>query len=265
MSEDEQGQATDRQFVTSLARGLRIIAAFRPDERALSNQELAARTGLPRPTVSRFTHTLRKLNYLAYHERAGRYSLTPRVIELGHAAHVSTGIRDIARPAMEALSEIGAFSVALGVPSGLEIRYIELARRPEAIVLNLEVGALVPMLQTAIGRAYLAGLSQERRAEILSDLARADPALFAAQEEAVNAAVAGFEARGYAASMGGWWPELHAVATTISVVDGADPLLLSVSGLSSVMTAERIREEYAPALVNSAQIIQSRMRRLYPD
>lgn len=264
MSENKSGAATDRQFVTSLARGLRIITAFRPDDRTLSNQELAERTGLPRPTVARFTYTLRKLGYLAYHERAARYSLTPRVVELGQAAFVSTGIRDIARPAMEALAEVGPFSVALGVPVEGGIRYLELARRPESIVLNLEAGALVPILPTAIGRAYLADLSEDRRSGMLARLKAEAPEVYRAEASELSAEIERFSVRGYAASFGGWWPELNAVATTVRAVDDGDPLLLSVSGLSSVMTPERVEKEYANALLSSAQIIQSRMRRLYP-
>jgi hypothetical protein len=51
----------DRLFVTALARGLQVLAAFRPGESALSNLEIAKRTGLPKSTVSRLTYTLTTL------------------------------------------------------------------------------------------------------------------------------------------------------------------------------------------------------------
>ncbi|WP_417679392.1 IclR family transcriptional regulator [Roseibium sp.] len=263
MSDGEKEGKADRQFIASLERGLRVMSAFGPDDRALSNQDLADRTGLPRPTVSRFTHTLRRLNYLAYHPDTGRYSLTPRVMEMGRAAFVATEIRDIACPIMETLAELGPFSVALGVPSGLNIRYLELRRRPEAIVLNLDAGALVPILQTAIGRAYLASLASVRRQELLVRLRQDDPDLYAAQEEDVKAEIAAYDKQGFVCSFGSWWPELNAVATVIRIVDDGDPLLLSISGLSSALTVERLKGEYAAALLNSAQVIQSRMRRAF--
>ena len=43
--------------VQGLARGLSVLRAFRPGESALGNAEIAARTGLSRPTVSRLTQT----------------------------------------------------------------------------------------------------------------------------------------------------------------------------------------------------------------
>ncbi|MEZ5714176.1 MAG: helix-turn-helix domain-containing protein [Paracoccaceae bacterium] len=251
--------------MASLEKGLSILTAFRPEDRALTNQELADRTGLPRPTVARFTHTLRKLRYLAYHPRTARYSLTARVVELSRAGFASTGLRDVLRPALQALSELGPFSVALGIPVDGGIRYLELVRRPEAIVLNLEVGALVPILPTAIGRAYLAEMSETRREAMLTRLGAGMADAPPGWQDAVRAEAARFAARGYVTSFGGWWPELSAVATTIRQAEDGDPLLLSLSGLSSVMTPERVEAEYAAALLSTAQMAQSRLRRLYPD
>lgn len=261
MAGQDGDDKADRQFVASLARGLSILAAFGPDDRSLSNHELAERTGLPRPTVSRFTHTLCKLNYLVHQERLGRFSLAPRVVELSQAAQAATGIKDIARPAMEALSEIGDVSVALGVPSDLSIRYIELARRPEAIVLNLDVGAKIPLAQTAIGRAYLANLPESARAAVIDRLKAEQPEVWAQQAEHVARAVEAYDAQGYAQSFGDWRPELHAIATAIHVGQEAEPLFLSVSGLSSVLTPELARSLYAPAMLGSARTIETRMRR----
>src|SRR5215470_18398529 len=48
----------DRQFITALARGLAILRCYRVGEIYLSNQDLARRSGLAKPTVSRLTYTL---------------------------------------------------------------------------------------------------------------------------------------------------------------------------------------------------------------
>ena len=54
-------RAGDSGFASTLARGLSLLAAFRPGEIWLSNAELARRTGLSRPTVSRLGATLVEL------------------------------------------------------------------------------------------------------------------------------------------------------------------------------------------------------------
>src|ERR1041384_854808 len=60
---------TDRKFVTALARGLEVLRAFTPAEGLLGNGEIAERTRLPKPTVSRLTYTITKLGYLSHVER----------------------------------------------------------------------------------------------------------------------------------------------------------------------------------------------------
>ena len=45
----------DRQFATTLARGLEVLRCFTPLEPLLGNKEISVRTGLPKPTVSRLT------------------------------------------------------------------------------------------------------------------------------------------------------------------------------------------------------------------
>ena len=73
----------DRNFVTALARGLDVLRAFRANETTLTNTDFAERTGLPKPTVSRLTHTLCKLGYLVTDEGTGAYRLGAGVMQLG--------------------------------------------------------------------------------------------------------------------------------------------------------------------------------------
>ncbi|MFC7607994.1 helix-turn-helix domain-containing protein [Teichococcus aestuarii] len=88
----------DRDFVTALARGLEVLGCFRRGESLLGNQEIAARCGLPRSTVSRLTHTLTQLGYLHYVPELGRYRLGTAVLALGSAMLGGLDIRRVARP-----------------------------------------------------------------------------------------------------------------------------------------------------------------------
>src|SRR5690242_20913069 len=106
--------ATDRSFVVALSRGLDVLRAFRPNDGLLGNQEIAARTGLPKPTVSRLTYTLTKLGYLVHSERLGKYRLGTPVLSLGYAVLGAAGIHQAARPLMQALADSIDASVSLG-------------------------------------------------------------------------------------------------------------------------------------------------------
>ena len=61
---DAGGFNDDRPFVSSLARGMSILRAFRAEDRMLGTQILSERTGLHKTTVSRLLGTLTKLGYL---------------------------------------------------------------------------------------------------------------------------------------------------------------------------------------------------------
>ena len=50
----------DRKFVTALGRGLDVLRCFGPRDRWLANQDIAARTGLARPTASCALRTRRE-------------------------------------------------------------------------------------------------------------------------------------------------------------------------------------------------------------
>ncbi|HEY8015873.1 MAG TPA: helix-turn-helix domain-containing protein, partial [Dongiaceae bacterium] len=100
---------TDRMFVNALARGLEILRVFNPSDGALGNQEIAKRTGIPKPTVSRLAYTLTKLGYLIYFADTRRYQLGPAGLSLGYAILNRLRIRQVARPLMQQLSdEVGA-------------------------------------------------------------------------------------------------------------------------------------------------------------
>ena len=65
--EDMQDE-NDRQFITALARGLELLRCFTPKHQHLGNQELAQLTGLPKPTITRLTHTLSRLGYSKFEQ-----------------------------------------------------------------------------------------------------------------------------------------------------------------------------------------------------
>ena len=86
----------DRQFATTLARGLEVLRCFTPLEPLLGNKEISVRTGLPKPTVSRLTYTLTKLGYLRHNMRLGKYQLGSAVLSIGYPLLASMNVRQVA-------------------------------------------------------------------------------------------------------------------------------------------------------------------------
>ncbi len=78
-----------------------MLRSFPAGQPVRTLSEIAAETGLARPTVRRILLTLEELGYVRAADRG--YALTPRVLELGMAYVNSLSMWDVARPHMERL------------------------------------------------------------------------------------------------------------------------------------------------------------------
>lgn len=154
-----------RDFSEALARGLRIIQAFNAEARVLSLSELARAVDLPRATVRR---SLLTLVHLGFVEATGRsFALTPKVLSLAAAYLESTVATSILQPLCERLAaEHGEiFSIAvMDAPDAVMIAYA----RPRSIyTVGDGIGLRIPAHCTAVGRVFLASMSEPEREAFL--------------------------------------------------------------------------------------------------
>ena len=147
--------ATDRSFVVALSRGLDVLRAFHPNDGLLGNQELAARTKLPKPTVSRLTYTLTKLGYLTPVPRFEKYQLAPSAMALGYAALANMGVRQLSEAFREEVMRETGGAVAIGARDRLSMIYFGQSRNGLTLGVQLDVGSRIPIATTAMGRAYI--------------------------------------------------------------------------------------------------------------
>ncbi len=163
-------EGTGPDFIEALARGLEVIAAFEPGRPAMTLTEVAAATGLARPTARRILLTLGELGYVRA-ESAG-YALTPRVLDLGVAYVRSQGLWDIARPHMEALSAATGESCSVAQLDGSDIVYVARVAVPKIVALAVQIGTRFPALQTSLGKVLLAALDPAEVDAVLAEPTR---------------------------------------------------------------------------------------------
>jgi DNA-binding IclR family transcriptional regulator len=161
--------ATDRSFVVALSRGLDVLRAFQPNDGLLGNQEIAARTKLPKPTISRLTYTLTKLGYLTPVPRFEKYQLAPAALALGYAALANLGVRHLSEPYREELMRETGGAVAIGGRDRLSMIYFGQSRGM-TLGVQLDVGSRIPIATTAMGRAYIWALPDEERAATCANI-----------------------------------------------------------------------------------------------
>jgi DNA-binding IclR family transcriptional regulator len=246
----------DRQFVSALARGLEILRAFAPSDRLLGNQEIATRTGLPKPTVSRLTYTLTQLGYLNYSERLGKYQLGTPVLALGYAVLANMGVRQIAQPHMQALADLTGVSVALGSRDRLNLLYVEYCRPQSTVALRLDIGARIPLATTSMGRALLAALPDDERRYLMDHIARKEGERWPEIRAGIEQGIEDLATRGFTIAFGGWQKDVNAVGVPLVPADGSPILAFNCGGPSFLLPRERLENEVGPRLVNMVRGIE---------
>jgi len=145
-------------YVQSLARGLAVIRAFDAENPALTQTQLAARTGLARAVVRRSLLTLKHLGYVGADGRD--FFLTPRVLELGFGYLSASRLPELALPAMESLVHEVKESSSMSVLDGEQIVYVARVPVSRIMTVALGVGARLPAYASSMGRVLLAGLDE---------------------------------------------------------------------------------------------------------
>lgn len=250
----------DRQFITSLHRGLEVLRAFRPEDRAgLSNGDLAERTGLPNSTVSRLTFTLLKTGYLLYDTDTGRYRMGVPVLSLGYACLSGLPIREAAQGYMQELADRcgEGVLVALGGRVDYTMIYLAAARSRSVISLQLGVGSRISLARSAMGRAYLAACDPEERAELMAAIEdRTGPEAWPRMRDGIEDAARQIAERGFYANFGEWQPGVHAVSVPFRSMQSNTPLLaFNLGGPASYLPKDRLVEEFGPRLVKLARTL----------
>ena len=155
----------------SLERGLAILSAFDSDRPLIGVSELSRELALSRSTAHRYIATLARLGYLQQDPDSKRYRLGPKVLDLGFSAINSMDVREISAPHLRRLSDETGHTVNLAILDGTDVVYIERCRTAQPgqreIDLNLHVGARLPAYCTAMGKAILAFVPEDRLEEII--------------------------------------------------------------------------------------------------
>ena len=233
-------------FVTALARGLEVLASFTRDSPELGASEIARRIGLPQPTVWRLCQTLLAVGYLVPSASGQRMRLGPKVLGLGFAVIADDFIGEIARPYLQQIAEQYQGGTSLGMRVGRDILYLQRCIGGEVAFRDLRIGSRVAILESPMGWAHLAAISEGERDEFLSS----GPRLSSRAAMHVARAVKRFEVDGFVAAVRAIHPDFNAVAVPVFSNDRRQILALSCGGLAST-----IKEKLIPEIGSKLKIV----------
>lgn len=150
----QRNESKNDDAVSSTARIVALLGAFRPSDEALGVSELARRTGLPKSSVHRLTGHL--VDHGLFEREGTSVRLGLKLFEIGQLAARQRGLADAARPHLADLREATRNTVHLAVLEGTEVVYLDILRGPDAPSLPSRVGGRFPAHATAVGKAILA-------------------------------------------------------------------------------------------------------------
>ncbi|MEP7452344.1 IclR family transcriptional regulator [Phyllobacterium sp. SB3] len=160
----------ETDFINGFAKGLRVIEAFGEATPRLSITDVSNITGLERATARRCLLTLSELGYAHYDGKF--FTLTSRVLRLGHSYLSATPLPRIVQPFLDRLSEATGESASVSVLDGNEVVYVARAAQRRVMSINLNPGSRLPAYCASMGRVLLAALPEQQARAILEDTDR---------------------------------------------------------------------------------------------
>lgn len=157
----------ETDFISGFAKGLSVIEAFDATNARLSITDISRITGLERATARRCLLTLAGLGYANYDGKF--FTLSPRILRLGHSYLSSTPLPRLMQPFLDQLSEKTGESASASVLDGNEIVYIARASHKRVMSINLNPGSRLPAYCSSMGRVLLASMAEDEARRILEE------------------------------------------------------------------------------------------------
>jgi IclR family pca regulon transcriptional regulator len=245
------GRGAGPDFVEALARGLDILSCFDARHPTMSLSEVAATSGLARPTARRLLLTLTELGYVRSEE--GGFALTPKVLELGIAYASSLGLWGIARPHLEALVRQTGESSSMAQLDGSDIIYVARASVPKIIALRVEIGTRFPAARTSQGKVLLADLDKAALTRVLAQPSRSGlPPGRERSRRDLDAELTEIRARGWALADEELAPGVRSIAAPVRDAGGRVQAAMNVTVHAAETSTEELLSRHLPLLLRTA-------------
>ncbi|WP_343649617.1 IclR family transcriptional regulator [Herbaspirillum sp.] len=147
-----------------------VLQLIADQDAPMNIAQLAALSGYPRPTVYRILAALMAEGMVVENPRSKQFEVGPRLINLASRAWDRSDIRTTAIEPLRQLRDITRETIHLAVPSDVSMVYIEKLESPQAVRMASRIGTRVTLYSSSVGKAYLAGLEESRRENLMRTL-----------------------------------------------------------------------------------------------
>jgi IclR family pca regulon transcriptional regulator len=241
-----------REFVQGLERGLGVIRSFSPEAPRLTIAQVAERTGLTRASARRYLMTLESLGYVIQYD--DRFSLTPKMLELGFTYLSTIDVTSVVQPFMEKVTDALHESCSVSVLDNHDIVYIARRAAKRIMSINLAVGSRLPAHATSMGKVLLAHLPSRELESYFASVEREPMTINTiVDERALRNVLDEVRENGWAVADEESELGVRSAAAPLTGRDGGVHAAINVSAHASRVSFEQLKRDYLPVLLDAAR------------
>ncbi len=166
MAREEDGLLERRDGIQVIARAAEVLRLISTEPDGLTPQELAARSGIPRPTVYRIIRALGAEGFVRGLP-SGKYVVGPGLMSVAISSR--RDIRHEVSPFLKQLSNELDETADLAVLYAGEALYVDQYVSPHVLRIVAHIGGRLPLHCTANGKALLASLTPDQMDSVLPE------------------------------------------------------------------------------------------------
>jgi DNA-binding IclR family transcriptional regulator len=253
------GKEKPQRHIQSINVGFQLIRCLIDAPHSLSLKELCEQSGLQTGHAFLYLTSFREVGLVRQDSTTSRYELGPLALDLGLAAMRRTDVIALAKDPMYALEASTNQSVLFAVWGNRGPTVVATVDGPHTGALVLALGYVMPLLETASGRVFLAYLPREQTKALLAAELRAGPSFLQTTFTAagVEKIVAGTRAQGYSRSDPLRDDGFASVA--VPIFDHASAIRATISLNGPKHAFEARFDEYRDAALTTAATISERL------
>ncbi len=255
-------QRQDDERWDTARRIIEILRVVGEADEPLGVSDICRKLALPKASVYRLVGSLENVGALVATETGSykTFRLGPTMVELGERAKSQVKLIDLARPILQRLAKRSEEMVKLGVFHDGKVLIVDSVKDARGPALTADLGPTADLHCSALGKAMLSTVDEERLDEILQGLTwERRTANTVVTPKALKEEVRKIRENRLAYDREEYEEGLYCIGTPVEPGGGKPAVVLSVSG--PVSRLQNKRERVEDALLEAAGALRSLMKR----
>jgi DNA-binding IclR family transcriptional regulator len=151
----------------SVKKAFAILSSVSSSKDGMGVSDLAKKLKIAKSTVHGMTSALEEIGAVMRDPLTKKYKLGFTLLEIGRSAYSQIDLQTSARPVTEKLMEKTQTSVFLGILNWGQVTILDIVESRQQLNITAPVGSIIPLLAGAVGKVFLAAMSEQQAAKIV--------------------------------------------------------------------------------------------------